>query len=65
MGKPIVDPDGYGPLGFCGFWKKSAFVRGLEELAPGWSAAERFVVRRCFRESTPWRRRSVSPREWR
>jgi len=31
-GKPVVDPDGYGTLGF---WQKSAVVRTLEKIAPG------------------------------
>ena len=31
-GKPVVDPDGYGTLGF---WQKSAVVRALETIAPG------------------------------
>jgi len=31
-GKPVVDPDGYGTLGF---WQKSAVVRALEKMAPG------------------------------
>jgi fatty acid desaturase len=31
-GKPVVDPDGYGTLGF---WEKSAVVRALEKMAPG------------------------------
>jgi len=31
-GKPVVDPDGYGTLGF---WQKSAVVRTLEKMAPG------------------------------
>jgi fatty acid desaturase len=31
-GKPVADPDGYGRLGF---WRKSAFVRQLEKIAPG------------------------------
>jgi fatty acid desaturase len=31
-GKPVVDPDGYGTLGF---WRKSRVVRVLETLAPG------------------------------
>lgn len=31
-GKPVVDPDGYGTLGF---WQKSAVVRTLETIAPG------------------------------
>ena len=31
-GKAVVDPDGYGTLGF---WRKSAVVRALETIAPG------------------------------
>ncbi len=31
-GKAVVDPDGYGTLGF---WRKSAVVRALETVAPG------------------------------
>lgn len=31
-GRPILDPDGYGSLGF---WQKSHVVRALEKLAPG------------------------------
>ena len=35
-GKPVVDPDGYGTLGF---WRKSAVVRALEKMAPGSGSA--------------------------
>jgi fatty acid desaturase len=31
-GKPVVDPDGFGTLGF---WRKNAVVRALEQFAPG------------------------------